>query len=180
MKFPEFKCEHFALREIVASQDHEPFLSYVSSAEVNRFIASEDLPRNAQEAKKELEYWQSLFAHRRSIFWAIANPKTNQIIGTAGFNYINPVHRRTELSYDLAFEHWGRGIMTEALRIICNFACREFGMSRIQANVATDNYASIRVLEKLNFEKEALMKEYGILHGQKKDFFLFSNLSGEF
>jgi RimJ/RimL family protein N-acetyltransferase len=50
---------------------------------------------------------------------------------------------------------WGRGIATEAARLLLDFAFGEVGLHRVFAVVDEDNPASIRVVEKLGFRREA-------------------------
>ena len=52
-----------------------------------------------------------------------------------------------EVSYWIGKEHWGKGIATRSLAIFL----REQPLRPLQARVATDNAASIRVLEKCGF-----------------------------
>jgi ribosomal-protein-alanine N-acetyltransferase len=98
------------------------------------------------------------------------------LIGTAGFNVWSRTHQRGELSYDLARPHWGKGLMTRVVQTICDYGFSAMGINRIQATVAIDNIASIRVLSKVGFQEEGLMRDYGILHGKKKDFYMMSYL----
>jgi RimJ/RimL family protein N-acetyltransferase len=52
-----------------------------------------------------------------------------------------------EVSYWIGTEHWGKGIATQALAVFL----REQPRRPLQARVAKDNAASIRVLEKCGF-----------------------------
>jgi ribosomal-protein-alanine N-acetyltransferase len=174
--FPSFDIGDFLLREL-SIKDAKDFFNYMSDPNVGKYISDEDLPRSLAAAEEELAYWASLFSYRRSVYWGIALKKSNQLIGTCGFNVWSRTHRRAEISYDLNRTYWGKGIMTKALRIICDYAFAAMDVNRIQATVAHDNIGSIRVLEKLDFSKEGSLREYGILHGQKKDFYMYSLLS---
>jgi ribosomal-protein-alanine N-acetyltransferase len=43
--------------------------------------------------------------------WGVALPHDDQLVGTCGFNEWSQVHRWTELAFDLAQAHWGKGLM---------------------------------------------------------------------
>ena len=58
-----------------------------------------------------------------------------------------------EIGYWIAKPFWGKGYATEAGRMILEAAQEHLGVKRIKASVYTDNPASLRVLEKLGFEK---------------------------
>lgn len=178
-KFPVLELERVTLREMNPDKDLKAFYNYITDKRVNRFIAEDDIPANMQQAKTEIDYWASLFRTKRSVYWAIALNKTDKIIGTCGFNGWSSTHKRTEISYDLAYPYWGKGIMTETLKSVCNYSFAVMGVNRIQATVATDNIGSIKVLNKLGFTEEGLMKDYGILHGRKKDFHMYRLLAAE-
>lgn len=171
--FPVINLDTIILRELAIS-DVKDFYSYITHPEVARFLADEDAPKSKEEAVEELLYWLNLYRHKRSIYWGIAEGSSNKLIGTCGFNNWNPLHKRAEVSYDLARAYWGRGIMTHALREICNFAFNKMEVHRIQATVAYDNAGSLRVLEKLGFIKEGLMKKYCILQGLPTDYYMLS------
>lgn len=66
---------------------------------------------------------------------------------------------RADLGYNLGNEYWNMGIMTEALGAVIEFAFETLHVNRIEASVSTKNYSSIRVLEKLGFVKEGVLRE---------------------
>lgn len=173
--FPVLKLSNGVfLRKISAETDHLNFFSYMSRPEVRAYLAPEDAPTDPLTARVELDYWARLHERRVSIYWAIATEKDNKIIGTCGFNYWNKSQKRAEISYDLDYNFWGRGITTEAIGKIIKFAKDEMKLQRIQATVALDNVPSIKVLEKNSFQKEGILKNYGVLEEKTKDFYMYA------
>ncbi|XAR57264.1 hypothetical protein NMG60_11025336 [Bertholletia excelsa] len=87
-------------------------------------------------------------------------------------------HRcRAEVSYALATEYWGRGIVAEALKIAMPEAVKEFPeLVRLQAHAVAENKASQRVLEKLGFLREGLLRKYIYNKGEARDVFIYSLL----
>ncbi len=65
---------------------------------------------------------------------------------------------KAEIGYWLAEKHWGKGIMTGAVRIICRFGFEKLGLRRIYAAVFPGNRASARVLEKAGFVFEGRLR----------------------
>jgi ribosomal-protein-alanine N-acetyltransferase len=176
--FPKIELKDAILRELNVD-DIKSFYNYLSDPEVNRFICDDDIPKTLHEAEIELNYWTDLFKNRRSVYWAIAKKSNNQLIGTCGFNVWSRTHRRVEISYDLVRKEWGKGLMTKVLRSVCDIAFIRMNVNRIQATVAHDNIGSIKVLTKLGFKQEGSLREYGVLHGVKKDFYMYSLLSND-
>ncbi len=67
---------------------------------------------------------------------------------------------RAQLGYVVHAPWCGRGIASEALRALVERVTEAHGISRIWATCAVDNPASIRVLEKCGFEREATLKNW--------------------
>jgi RimJ/RimL family protein N-acetyltransferase len=65
-----------------------------------------------------------------------------------------------ELGYWLAKPYWNLGVMTEAVKIVSNFAFKEFGLQRITAHVFSFNLGSARVLEKAGFQCEGVLRQH--------------------
>ncbi|XWS68376.1 hypothetical protein CRYUN_Cryun04dG0084700 [Craigia yunnanensis] len=51
---------------------------------------------------------------------------------------------------------------------------------RLEAFVDVDNKGSQRVVEKVGFEKEGMLRKYAYLRGKLRDLFLYSFLSTDF
>lgn len=64
------------------------------------------------------------------------------------------------LGYWLGHAYWGRGIATQAVRLLSAHALRDGELRRLEASVFADNLASAKVLEKAGFVREALLKAY--------------------
>ena len=85
---------------------------------------------------------------------------------------------RARVGYAIAFEHWGRGIATTALKIAISQVFKDIpDLVRLQAIVEVENKASQRVLEKVGFLKEGLLRKYGYCEGQIRDVLIYSFLS---
>jgi len=112
------------------------------------------------------------------------NPVTNFAIiinnKVAGGIELKPgtdIYRKTaSLGYWLGEIFWGRGIMTEAVKRMTSYAFEKFGIIRLQAGVNGNNIASMRVLEKAGFKKEAILKSAIIKNGEILDEHLFALL----
>jgi RimJ/RimL family protein N-acetyltransferase len=68
-------------------------------------------------------------------------------------------HRSAEIGYWLGEAYWGRGVMTEAVRAVCEWAFTNFDLCRIYAGVLEWNPNSARVLEKAGFQFEARLRK---------------------
>jgi ribosomal-protein-alanine N-acetyltransferase len=87
----------------------------------------------------------------------------------AGGSGIHPLedvyHGTAEIGYWLAEPFWGKGIATDAVRAIVPVAFDMPGIVRIQAGIFANNPASMRVLEKCGFVREAVHRNAITKHG---------------
>jgi RimJ/RimL family protein N-acetyltransferase len=90
-----------------------------------------------------------------------------QYVGNIGVHLKSDVYRLgAEIGYFIGEPYWGKGIMTKAVNLICDYAFRELGIIRIDTGVFDFNPASMRVLEKCGFVKEAVFRKSVIKRGK--------------
>lgn len=101
-----------------------------------------------------------------------------EAIGSIALTPAQDVHGFTaELGYWLAEPFWGKGIMTEAVKALSEYAFKELGLHRIFAEPYTNNSASARVLDKAGFVLEGILKENAFKDGRFQDQFLYARLN---
>jgi ribosomal-protein-alanine N-acetyltransferase len=174
--FPVFDLGDIILRELTES-DAENYFNYMGRPEMAGYLTKSNMPSNIEQALEEVKYWASLFHNRRSFYWAIALKDTSQLIGTVGFNVISVNHVKAEISYDLDYNFWGKGIMLKSVKAVLKFADFALGLTRIQATVIVDNERSIKVLERCGFTKEGLLKKFEIVNGAHKDYYMYARVN---
>jgi ribosomal-protein-alanine N-acetyltransferase len=87
------------------------------------------------------------------------------------------VYRKTAiLGYWLSEELWGKGIVSEAVKLVTNYAFTQLDLIRLQASVYSKNPASMRVLEKAGYQKEGVMRNAVIKNGVVMDEHLYAIL----
>jgi RimJ/RimL family protein N-acetyltransferase len=74
-----------------------------------------------------------------------------------------------EIGYWLAQPFWGRGITTQVARVLTDYAFSLPDVTRVYAPVHATNPASMRVLEKNGFTREALLRKSAFKAGQVID-----------
>lgn len=122
-----------------------------------------------------LEYIESMLSADPNETFAYAVIQNGEVIGSVGaFRQAN-IHRQTaELGYYLARAHWGKGIMTEAVRQICDIIFLKSDILRIFAEPFDYNIGSRRVLEKAGFQFEGVMRQNAVKNGKVIDMRLYS------
>jgi RimJ/RimL family protein N-acetyltransferase len=95
---------------------------------------------------------QALLAAREErLILAIADRRTGQILGEVGLYTIDREASIGEIGYWLRETARHRGLMAEALPLVIAHAMHGLGLQRLEAHIAVENAASIRVVERLGF-----------------------------
>ena len=112
--------------------------------------------------------------------FAFAITVDNKVIGNIGVFRQENIHRQTaELGYYISEEYWGKGIMTEAVKQICEYVFSNSYIIRIYAEPFAYNTASCRVLEKAGFQYEGTLRNNAVKNGKVIDMKMYSILKAE-
>jgi ribosomal-protein-serine acetyltransferase len=114
--------------------------------------------------------------HGRACRFAIRDKKTRAIYGVVGLEVFAHLHQNAELGYWLRKDVTGRGLMTEACRQLLTWAFSRLNMHRIRVAAATDNHASLRVIQRLGFRFEGIAREAERCNGRWLDHAIFALL----
>ena len=85
--------------------------------------------------------------------WTIHN-SVNQFIGEVGLVLAPTRFNKAEISYSLLPSFWNNGYATEVVTHFIRYVFNDLQLHRLEAGVAINNKASIRVLEKCGLKKE--------------------------
>jgi RimJ/RimL family protein N-acetyltransferase len=103
-----------------------------------------------------------------------------EAVGGVGYLVGEDVYRRSaEVGFWLAEPFWGRGIMTEAVLAITRLAFERHDICRVYAEVFEWNVASMRVLEKAGYAREARLRRAVTKDGQTIDEMVYAILKQE-
>lgn len=126
---------------------------------VNRNFLSDRLP--SPYTLEAADWWLNMVREHDGtdgLFRAISI--NGKIIGNISVEPKNDVYRKdAEIGYFLLEEYSSQGIMTDAVRQICELAFQELDIVRITGLVYEPNAASRKVLEKNGFVLEGIMKQ---------------------
>lgn len=155
-----------------------------------RIIEKEDLPLYAkwlndpaffgeynpleQTTKTEMEKnYDNTPQEKRRFF---VEKKDGTKIGVVG---AFPVGDLLEIGFSLILSERGKGYCTEAAAILIDYLFLSRSLVRIQATTDLRNIASQRVLEKVGFKKEGVIRKSMFIHGEWRDLLLYSILKEE-
>lgn len=164
--FPILETERLVLRELEAA-DVQAVFRIFSDDEVTRYYDFETFT-DTQQAVTLIERQKERFRRKTGIRWGITFKGEDVVIGTVGL-MLPAEKRKGGLGYDLARPYWRRGIMSEVLREVIRFGFETAGLNRLQALVIPGNVASIRLLEKLGFQDQGVLKNHAFFKGRYQD-----------
>lgn len=165
----KIKCENFLLEKLVANHKNaESLLSVINS--------------NRKFLGKYLEWVDSYTTIER----ALANIRKSRKLNTCSYfiiidkkiagkiSFVDVDNNMGEISYWLAKEYNGHGIITKALQILTQIGFDKMHLNRIQLTIDVDNTQSCAVAERCGFKYEGTLRKYFLLRGIPRDMKIYS------
>lgn len=176
-QFPTLETSRLRLREIVA-EDYEAIFAIRGDYEVTKYNTG-DAYTDIEQAQALIDSMTALFSEGQELRWGITLKPDDTVIGMCGFNYWHRIDKRTSIGFDLNRNFWKRGIMREAVFAMLNFGFEKMELNRIEASATSENIASVKLLQSLNFQQEGIQREQYFEAEQFYDLSLFGLLRQE-
>ena len=162
----------------ISEDDIDSLYEIFSNRHVMRYWSSE--PLADRKAAADLQREIAGGNENETMFkWGLALRDSNTVIGTTTLFNLNLDNGRAELGYAMSHAHWGKGYMSEALKALVSHAFEVMDLRRLEADVDPRNAASIRLLEKLGFQREGFLRERWHVNGEIQDAFFYGLLRRE-
>ena len=127
-----------------------------------------------------IDFISSMLSANEDETFAFAITLDDKTIGSIGVFRQQNIHRQTaEMGYYIAEEYWGKGIMTDAIKQICEYVFKNSDILRIYAEPFAYNTGSCRVLEKAGFQYEGTLRNNAVKNGKVIDMKMYSLLREE-
>ena len=167
------QTERLTLRVITAS-DINHIHAGLSNPDVIRFYGV-SYP-TLEDTKEQMDWYQGLLDNNTGIWWTMTEGAENRFIGAIGINDLEETHKKAEIGFWLLPEFWGKGYVVEAANSVMNYANAELNIHRLEAFVETENSGSEKVLSKLGFAKEGVLRDSEIKNGKFISLSIYSYL----
>ena len=174
--FPTLQTQRLVLRQLRMA-DAPALYTLRANEEVRKYL---DRPRPAsqQEIIALIEMIAANWQKEESLTWAISlSGEPHHLVGTIGFWRMQKEHFRAEIGYLLHPQFHRQGIMNEAITAVLDYGFRHMNLHSVEAHVNPDNAASIRLLEKSGFVREAYFRENYYYDGKFLDTAVYSLVS---
>jgi [ribosomal protein S5]-alanine N-acetyltransferase len=172
LPFQNLESERLLLRQITVADVNEIF-AMRSNAEVMKYIPR-PLCVTLDDAIELIKMMQNKLEANEGCNWAITLKGNDKLIGFIGHYRMRWEHFRSEIGYTLLPEYKGKGITTEAIKLMVNFGFEKMNMHSLEGIIDPANIASARVLEKNGFVKEAHLIENEFFEGRFLDTVIYS------
>ena len=139
--------------------------------------APDELERSAWRTR--LRRYRGEFAEGTAVALFIFDATDRLLGGITLGNVRRGVSQSGHIGYWMGERHAGKGLMPDAVNLLCRYAFDTLKLHRIEAACIPDNLRSRRVLEKVGFQQEGLLRSYLRIHGRWHDHTLYALLSDD-
>lgn len=164
------KSKKFILRPCKKT-DLNSLVTSLNNKNVTKFMSRVPYPYAINDGKKWIRRCIQKNKKRKKAIFAVEID--GEVTGSVGLDPIKKNHK-AEIGYWLSEQHWNKGIISEALRIVTDYGFIKLRLRRIQAHVFKQNKPSARILEKNGYKKEGLLKKYFYKNGAYSDAYLYA------
>ena len=173
--FPELKTERLLLRRLTTDDARDMF-ALRSNPDVMRYLGREPA-QSIKEVENFINAINKSIDENENILWGITIlSNTTKIIGTICLWNFKKENFRGEIGYMLHPDHWGKGLMKEAINCVVDYGFTILKLHSIEALLDPVNVASSAVLGKTGFVKEGHLKESFYFNGKFSDSAIYSRL----
>ncbi|WP_226042748.1 GNAT family N-acetyltransferase [Natrinema sp. DC36] len=150
--------------EFVARHFTNPSMRHGGFEDIRNPITPKDIKQRIEEA----DDFHAFLAYREE------TP-----VGSAYLIDVDLEGRNAELGYWITPDEQGNGYATEAAELCLAHAFDELGLHKVWARTVEDNEGSKRVLEKLGFQQEGVLREHWLGYDRYVDEYRFGLLESE-
>lgn len=162
-EFPILKTEKLLLRKFIQGDLENVYLGLSHPDVIKYYGISYD---SLEATKMQLKYFDDLEKTGTGIWWAICSPDNKLFYGAAGLNNMSQIHKRAEIGFWILPDFWRKGIVSESIPVICNYAFNDLEIHRIEAQVETENVNCKKTMKKLDFIHEGTLVDYELKDGK--------------
>ncbi|MGC4079517.1 MAG: GNAT family protein [Rubrivivax sp.] len=145
------------LRLVTLDDVSERYVGWLRNPEVNKYLETRFSEQTLESVRS---FVASMVDSTHSYLFAIVEKSTGAHVGNVKIGPVNPHHSFADVSYFLGERaSWGKGLGTEAVRLVTAFGFERLGLHRCQAGLYASNVGSQRVLEKAGYTYEGKLEK---------------------
>lgn len=157
MKLPYIVGNKIYLRPLVRDDLNEVYLSWLNDPEVNCYLESGLFPTTMDSLKR---FYDQVTGSADQVILAMIDRETDKHIGNVKLGPISWVHRRATFGILIGDKQfWGRGIGTEATKLMVEYGFFRLNLKRVDLGVYACHEAALRLYQKIGFKVEGRFRE---------------------
>ncbi len=129
-----------------------------------------------EATKEQMNWFSELEKEETGMWFAVCSLNNETFYGAGGLNDLSKEHKKAEIGFWLLTDFWGKGIMKEAMPLICNYGFENLGLHRIEGFVESGNINCKNAMAKLDFQHEGTMKDCEVKNGEFISLDIYSKL----
>ena len=172
---PPLSDGRLRLRLPVAN-DEQAVFEACQDPEIQRWVPI-PAPYRREHAHEWIAESENGWSEGRHGALAIADASDDRFLGAIGLGPIG--ERRASIGYWVVPAKRGRGIATDAVRLLGRWALLQLSVRRLELYHFVGNEVSGRVAEKVGFQREGVLRAYVVLRGEPRDCVMYSLLASD-
>ena len=172
--FSQVKTARLQFRPL-EMRDKDDLFAIMSDPEVSKYNRW-DVHQNRSQSQDYIQAALDLYSQGQYLEWAICQ-SDNKLIGFFGIVWWLTDYASVELGFSLNRNYWNRGYISEALSALIQWGFKEMHINRFEAQCEINNLASQRVLEKLGWICEGILRQRVYFKESYRDMKLYSLIS---
>ena len=172
--YRDLQTDRLLLRKMTEA-DLPALLTLRSNPDLMRYIPR-TRAQSLEDVRDMYEKVQVTVNSGDGIHWGVYFRDSDLLIGTIGFYRCEPENFRGEVGYMLHPDHQGKGIMQEALAAAVEYGQEVLQFHTITAWIHPDNHASINLVSRNGFVKEAHFKDNVFFEGEYQDTLVYTKI----
>ncbi len=161
------KGKQIYLREVRESDVNQTYYKWLNDPEINLYLESRYIPMSL---KNILKYVESKDGNMDEVFFAICWNNNKNHIGNIKLGPVNWIHRRADIGILIGDkEYWGKGIATEAIQLVIEYAFKTLNIHKLTAGCHSTNIGSLKAFQNAGFSIEGERKKHSFVGGEYID-----------
>jgi len=154
--------DNIFLRNVCLDDVNDSYYQWLADPQVNQFLETRFV---VQTKTKIAEFVASKEGSSDELLLAICDKKQGLHIGNIKLGPINWHHRRADISLFIGNKnYWGKGIATQAIQLISQFAFQTLNLNKLMAGAYKNNVGSIKAFQKCSYRIEGEIADYALVN----------------
>ena len=154
------------------------YQGWLGDPAVNQFLDSRLHPPSLEDIEA---FVRGIIASPDEAFFAIRLNDSDEHVGNVRLESVHLDYKRANVGILIGEKScWGKGIATEAISLVAQYAFERRGLLKLNAACFVANRGSARVFEKAGFQREGILRDQGIIDGKQTDAIFLGMTAGDY